>query len=203
MGAPIAASARRFVSAQAPQIESGEFTPAMQLLTEEELAQRVESRVIRRAAENDTVPAMLAGQQTGTQESGEPDASEPSIPNEVLNAEAGSVDWGGLPAPWEPLPGQPFSPSEPAERQSNQGWFPNVASAESSGSVSNGIFSGQESGASLQRAERGREIADFPATLRAAMQPEIPAAPDLDGLARQVYEILKRRLAAERRRELF
>lgn len=207
---PIAASARRFVSAQAPQTESGEFTPAMELLTEEELAQRVESRVIRRAAENDAVPEMLAGRHAGSEQSGEALAGEMASSDEALSAEAGNVDWGGLPAPWEPLPGQLFSPSEPAQEQSDPFMFPNAAmdagtafSAESSGSVSNGIFSGQESGASLQRAERGREIADFPATLRAAMQPEIPAAPDLDGLARQVYEILKRRLAAERRRELF
>lgn len=207
---PIAATARRFVSAQAPQTESGEFTPAMELLTEEELAQRVESRVIRRAAENDAVPEMLAGRHAGNEQSGEALAGETASSDEILSAEAGNVDWGGLPAPWEPLPGQPFSPSEPAQEQSNPFMFPNAAmdagtafSAESSGSVSNGIFSGQESGASLQRAERGREIADFPATLKTAFLPDGSTAPDLDALARQVYEILKRRLAAERRRELF
>jgi hypothetical protein len=45
-----------------------------------------------------------------------------------------------------------------------------------------------------------RAVEEPAATPAGAPAPE-PAAPDLDALARQVYDVLKRRLAAERRRE--
>jgi hypothetical protein len=52
------------------------------------------------------------------------------------------------------------------------------------------------------RAAADREVEETaPAASPAPAQgPESPA-PDLDALARQVYDVLKRRLAAERRRE--
>jgi hypothetical protein len=62
------------------------------------------------------------------------------------------------------------------------------------------------SAATLQRAETGRIAAAPPAspsiqrTPHAAPATSTPDRPDLDALARQVYEVLKRRLAAEQRR---
>jgi len=56
------------------------------------------------------------------------------------------------------------------------------------------------------RAEHGRFIEDAPvpdshSAHDADSRKQEP--PDLDNLARQVYAVMKRRLAAERRRELF
>ncbi len=101
--------------------------------------------------------------------------------------------WGNLPAPWEPLPDWMATPAE-----SSVG-APQPASQPQSSSAPARAPSANTSG--TQRAERGRSLpADVgeapPAHIREIVAPE----PDLDLLAQQVHSILKRRLAAERRR---
>jgi hypothetical protein len=56
----------------------------------------------------------------------------------------------------------------------------------------------------VQRAEQGRTLEAPVAAAAPASgpEPDKPVAPDLDLLARQVYAALKRRLDAERRRQL-
>lgn len=101
--------------------------------------------------------------------------------------------WGNLPAPWEPLPDWMASPTG-----SSVGG-PQPASQPQSSSAPARAPSANTPG--TQRAERGRSLPaeieeSSPAHAREAPAPE----PDLDLLAQQVHSILKRRLAAERRR---
>ncbi len=123
--------------------------------------------------------------------------------------------WGGLPAPWEPLPDLPetgqshgLSPATAAAAANgNAASFvgaptasPSTAAA-STGAPSGGASSGN--GASAAGAAAAAHDREVPASA-AATAPRTAAAltpsPDIDGLARQVYDVLKRRLAAERRR---
>jgi len=107
----------------------------------------------------------------------------------LLPADDPAARWGGLPAPWEPMP-ESVAPA--AARSSG-----NVRGNSSSGIVSH-------STPSLLFAEQGRTISEQRPTQTAPTreEPERHVPPDLDNLARQVYLIMKRRLAAERRREL-
>lgn len=106
--------------------------------------------------------------------------------------------WGNLPAPWEPLPDWMAGPAgePPAEPQlSSPPAHPSFPAPPRAPSADT---------AGVQRAERGRSLpagASEPssATSTAAREGGVPE-PDLDALARQVHAILKRRLAAERRR---
>ena len=96
----------------------------------------------------------------------------------------GSRAWGNLPAPWEPLPYISDSPGLPGAAFS-----PAPAAADTP----------------VHLAEHGRRLDDhdapaLPSEHAHAADPA-SAAPDLDVLARKVYDVLKRRLAAERRRE--
>jgi Domain of unknown function (DUF4157) len=100
--------------------------------------------------------------------------------------------WGSLPAPWEPLPEMIRAPSI----------VPATKPARSEVSIGSGLAPVAEGHA----AARERRVAS-PTSTNA---PQAPAAqsptdaeqpdPDLDALARQVYGVLKRRLAAEKRR---
>jgi hypothetical protein len=125
-------------------------------------------------------------------------ASPLSMPDDVtaeeamppLPAEHPTARWGGLPAPWEPMPD-----SIPAAPVLSLG---NLQGNSSSTAVSS-------STPSVLLAEQGRTITEespaHPATTEAReLEKHVP--PDLDHLARQVYSLMKRRLAAERRREL-
>jgi hypothetical protein len=106
-------------------------------------------------------------------------------------------DWGGLPAPWEPLPewftamgggSMGATPSVPqtfaAEGQGNAGAMGSQAAiqfAETTRSAS--AESSDEGGHATEHGHRDAQ-----------------PAPDLDQMAKQVYEIIKRRLTNERRR---
>ena len=115
--------------------------------------------------------------------------------------------WGNLPAPWEPLPDwltnpgdeMPSAPAPGSSRLSGPG---GKASRQSGLSPASGAPPSNGPVPGAQRAERGRAL---PAAESEASQSphahEGPAPePDLDALAQQVHTILKRRLAAERRR---
>ena len=119
--------------------------------------------------------------------------------------------WGNLPAPWEPLPdwltvtdGAPGTAPEGRQPARPAPAIPPSASAlsASTSSAPGGTLSRSATAPGTQRAERGRatpspasEMAHS-ATAHEGVAPE----PDLDALAQQVHAILKRRLAAERRR---
>jgi hypothetical protein len=103
-------------------------------------------------------------------------------------------DWGGLPAPWDPLPAWMTG-----SRDETAAFVPS-ASVFSSGPQNAG------SAVSLQRAEIGRSLEDSLPTMSQGQHDPVEHArpavhPDLDTQAREVYTILKRRLAAEQRRQ--
>jgi hypothetical protein len=198
--------------------------PAASASDEEALALRVEARVARAAAQvldgstsvepsahsalfarapraaRRAVPRLAApgGRERGTATprraapAGVP-ASGPAAGNDALDPEA--FDFGGLPAPWEPLPNwvtDAFTPAAPVGAPAA------VAS-----------FAGADGAAPLnappvQRAGEERAVEQPAAAPGAAAQTpgaaQQAAPPDLDELARQVYGILRRRLAAEARR---
>ena len=108
---------------------------------------------------------------------------------------ADASPWGALPAPWEPLPA--------TLAQSRAGDVrPNGNGSTLSGTGAPALPPAPHSAdaaPAVYRAERGGGSAgEEPAHA----EPATPAAegPDIDVLARQVYDVLKRRLAAESRR---
>ena len=124
---------------------------------------------------------------------------------EPTNAPA---SWNGLPAPWESLPSLESSPSDDGVVSligaglSPQGWGGSATTTNPSGyggsvsssnpAGSNGSTSSSSTSSVAQAAEIGREL---PAEASGAA-----AAPDLEQLAKQVYDVLKRRLQSDRRR---
>ncbi|MGE5730922.1 MAG: hypothetical protein ACM37U_03215, partial [Gemmatimonas sp.] len=123
------------------------------------------------------------------------------------NGERDASPWGGLPAPWEPLPEALSQMSAP----SVNGAEPGIAATLNGGdgfapatSPPATAPTAAPAAAPVQAAARDRSIADqtaaAPAAAAAGQAIGNPPAPDIDALARQVYDVLKRRLAAERRR---
>jgi len=98
----------------------------------------------------------------------------------------GQTNWGGLPAPWEPLPDWVVTP--PAATTSES--VPTVGDAYAPGGA----------GTEIQRAGEERSL-EAPAETATAAHPAATPEADLDRLAQQVYARLKQRLSAERRRE--
>lgn len=116
-------------------------------------------------------------------------APEPALPRRAGPDE----DWGGLPAPWEPLPEGLFDHSEPAPQASTS---PPPAIAPLPPPVVAPVRP-----APIQRAAADRPRVESPAGPAAnPAETERQVEPDLDRLARDVYAVLKRRIAAERRR---
>jgi hypothetical protein len=143
----------------------------------------------------------------------EPTAPEPgqaAIPHpgpapSAAAAPAQPASWGGLPAPWEPLPDwlAPATPvarpaTPPASRPAAAA-KPAPAPAAAPADASPQPQAGQAP-APVQLAQTGRALAEPPADAEPAPEPAPVPEPDLDALARQVYGMLKQRLAAERRR---
>jgi hypothetical protein len=147
---------------------------------EESLARQVERYVVSDAEEEVAdAPAFV--------QSGDAFVREYSSPSGLAHATEGAEEWGGLPAPWEPLPVADFAPSPPTV----------AARAPEPAAFADTPVHFAEHGRSLD--EPGQASAAAPA---AAPPPHDAAPPpDLDALARRVYDVLKRRLAAERRRE--
>ncbi|HET8905628.1 MAG TPA: DUF4157 domain-containing protein, partial [Ktedonobacterales bacterium] len=117
--------------------------------------------------------------------------------------------WGDLPAPWEPLPAWVATPAEAAPSASASvapslpsanGTSNSTSHASQTASAPHGLASSNAPG--TQRADRGRTLPSVEAETSAAATAHEGGAPepDLDVLAQQVHAILKRRLAAERRR---
>jgi hypothetical protein len=113
---------------------------------------------------------------------------------------SGSAAWGGLPAPWEPLPAWLTTPA-PAPST--------PTSSAAADAAQDNLGPGGDNAAALPvyAAEHGRDTdADGSATTPgvtpapSANPHERTVEPDLDALARQVYTLLRRRLASEQRR---
>ena len=119
-----------------------------------------------------------------------------SLPAPVSAAQLPADPWNGLPAPWEPWPAWAADPpsltvaaAQPAHT---------VLSADPMGGAAGDSGATVGATSSVQRADTGRMLPqeEAPAVHPGSIQPD----QDLDALARQVYAILGRRLAAERRR---
>jgi uncharacterized protein DUF4157 len=173
--------------------------PSVMHMDEEALARRVEARVMH-AAET-APPDAVDINSTETPEdivSGIDETSTQSALSPEGEPAAAVDQWGGLPAPWEPFPDwvsalQEKSASIPSRTvEAGPANFISVSAPAVSAPI-------------VQRAEVGRSLSDeeppAPAPATQAETPK-PVAPDLDVLAKQVYAVLKRRLDAERRREL-
>ncbi|WP_041230833.1 eCIS core domain-containing protein [Deinococcus peraridilitoris] len=179
-------------------------------LEEEALAQQVEHRV---RAHLSVRPHNGAASQRVRDGFAVPLSGTPAAPVHVdirtvhpPENTGGSV-WQGLPAPWEPLPyWEADAPALPisgasAGRQVISGLSASAPAATLPGRVFTppAAPSSLPTGVQAAPLDRRTALAESPrgAAVERARQ---PATPDLDQLARQVYMLLKRRLAAEVRR---
>ncbi len=166
---------------------------------EEDLAERVEARALERAEDRlETGMTALDGSgefpEFGTTVSNARNTVQDGFEGNSRGPrpqrrESPSDPWNGLPAPWEPMPDLDFSGSSRA--------FSSGLELASSGAE------GLTGGAGAQAASRGRNLERRAETNRqeeVAEDEQGGVQQDLDGLARQVYAILKRRLEMERRR---
>lgn len=169
--------------------------PVPEHLDEEALARRVEAQVIdiaNRATEppvmTEDAPLMTVDRRTQRSELFPMRDDQPA--ELAPDADDAAESWGGLPAPWEPLPDWVVALSEGSAKASSSSAtvLPNI---DVMGSVP------------MERAEEGR-VLNHPAASppTGAAEPKQSAAPDLDALARQVYLVLKRRLETEYRRSI-
>ena len=186
---PITQPPRQQHSASAGK--SSPVAPGSQMTTspadEEAQALQVETRVTRVA--RGTAAPLHAMQPALPVES---DITPPPA-GEMPSRPGARPVWGNLPAPWEPLPDWMVTPAEPSVGG------PQSAPQPQSSSASARAPSANTPG--TQRAERGRSLPAEVEEAPSAHAREIAAPePDLDLLAQQVHAILKRRLAAERRR---
>jgi hypothetical protein len=173
---------------------------------EEALAQRVETEVTRAARILDTrgqhlhplddmsgEAALLPGELSTEF------VTETATQSDLTGDDADSISrWGSLPAPWEPLPDWVHTsiaePQAPVETFASESSIPTTEAVAPTAAPA------------VQRApaERSLDTDEAPAA------PDTPSTTDsekeedeevdLDRLARQVYTILKQRLATERRR---
>jgi hypothetical protein len=174
--------------------------------SEESLARRVESRVVHLARSGPTHsdvgrPGAAVSEALLSDPSPEPSIPEAADAGTTTATPRIDADWGGLPAPWEPLP-EWLAPSTPGRGQAAATFSPRASQATSGAVAAAPVSMAAPARVSVQRAEEGREL-DAPEQASPAAPAEAPAgvAPDLDLLARQVYAVLKRRLETETRRE--
>ncbi len=170
-----------------------ETSPVALLANDETLARRVETRVVHaaRAYQLSQMPQpTVAGDWSGPSEPIRArdlsPRSEPMRDGERLDSE----DWNGLPAPWEPLPDWMMAPAVASIA-------PTFGAVAPSAAVPFAPVAPVPQLAGEGHASEGGSPAAAPAS--APHEPNAPVEPDLDALARQVYGILKRRLALERR----
>jgi len=112
---------------------------------------------------------------------------------ESVPADEARTRWGNLPAPWEPLPDWLATPPAPVTAS--------VQPAPILAAETPALVAPQAPEPPIVRAaETARTVPAQERSQHDERQQETAPAPDLDALARQVYAVLKRRLAAERRR---
>jgi len=192
----------RFVPPIARQVPAQSVALSLETMDEEVLARRVESRVMRAAKAADARASSTEPVTTTVRTESLLTPDDSAIAPVPSISPAAEPDWGGLPAPWEPLPewmsapaGESVSSASAVTRN-----VADISLVDASSSASPGP---------VQLAGEGRSLEEDPHSAPAAVhQAEMTesvkqVAPDLDAMAQQVYSILKRRLAAERRREAF
>ena len=183
---------RNYAGTVAPMQEDAQ--PAASPADEETQAIQVEARVTRVARAKATPshaiqPALPAESAAATA----PARQMPSRPDMRTRPV-----WGSLPAPWEPLPEWMATPAESPASAPQTAPQPTLQPQPAS-SAPGRAPSADTPG--TQRAEHGRSLpADVEESSPAHIQAPVAPEPDLDLLAQQVHAILKRRLAAERRR---
>ena len=166
---------------QRPHQPAHEPTQRALSTSEESLARRVE-HAVRKDAEQAAEQAHRAAPLAQ-------DARTKQTPTKGIHPlRDGEIrPWGTLPAPWEPL--EHDSPPE------------GDASA-SFNAVTTTLFAAPSADAApVHFAEHGRSPEAEASSPDHGAPPTAAPAQDLDALARRVYDVLKRRLAAERRRE--
>jgi hypothetical protein len=160
---------------------------------EEALARIVEAQTVQAARMRFAPPVFPARAEVPVaQPFDKQESARTAPPVEDAPAAPDRGRWGNLPAPWEPLPDW-LAPSRSVEAPP----LPVVTVAPAPPAFT----TPPQPGAPVVHA------AETARTLPAPRQRETPSqertqtpAPDIDALARQVYAVLKRRLAAERRR---
>ncbi len=182
------------------------------LADEEALALQVEGRAKWMAQEqiDQTAPYSIGF-------AGNPFESSVGATGFVPGTTSAPDTWGGLPAPWEPLPDWLVSLPEIAEgsgpvagnssQPSPVAYKPGLTEMTSDTFAGADIGSGSIPGnAGVQRAasERSSSMEEIQTPTSTSLPSPDTAKtpePDLDALARQVYSLLKRRLGVEYRRE--
>jgi hypothetical protein len=177
-------------------------TPSPEHLDEEALARRVEARVIdaaNRGADRPTEEPALNSPQVERAQIPEPETEEAG-PSESVQS-----TWGGLPAPWEPLPDWVLALPAAAPMRESSSMASEVLSSPPAVAASSlaAHTAAVTNVGSVERAEAGRVLEHSAPPSPASAAEGQKASPDLDALARQVYSVLKRRLEAEQRRQLF
>lgn len=169
---------------------------------EERLARRVEARVARAArAEQAHLTSARSDDDgvapDGHHSDGHAGYAGPTPPADGTRQSA----WGGLPAPWEPLPSWLARPAVATSGPETYGPATGAAPL-MNGQLGSGATPMAAAPSVVHLAARGGGDAEAaaPAPSSAPHPPAAPVEPDLDALARSVYTILQRRLSAEYRR---
>jgi hypothetical protein len=160
---------------------------------EEALARIVEAQTVRAARMRFAPPVFPARAEAPVaQPFDKQESARTAPPVEDAPAAPDRGRWGNLPAPWEPLPDW-LAPSRSAEAPP----LPVVTVAPAPPAFT----TPPQPGAPVVHAAETARTLPAPQQRETPAQEQAPApAPDIDALARQVYAVLKRRLAAERRR---
>ena len=179
-----------------------EAQPATSSSDEEEQAALVEARVTRVARAQQAVS--LTAPVVAPERVEPPGRPEQMSRRKQPTQPAARHIWGDLPAPWEPLPDWLTEASDAADSAESPPAFQSAPAApvtppavSAPGRAPSAAASAPTPG--VQRAERGRALPAAESEAAPAHEGAAPE-PDLDALAQQVHAILKRRLAAERRR---
>ena len=169
---------------------------------EEQLATRVEARVAALASVAHDV--YRGGRSTDV----EPSPAATTTGGESQQAaKRSSGEWGGLPAPWEPLPEWLTPAASEPSASGGRSAMPEAPSSPSMAFAAPAAAAAVATDSSLgtvSRAETGRAVSEGPAptpTGASDADGSKAPAPDIDALARQVFAALKRRLETEIRRE--
>jgi hypothetical protein len=160
---------------------------------EEALARIVEAQTVQAARMRFAPPVFPARAEVPVaQPFDKQESARTAPPVEDAPAAPDRGRWGNLPAPWEPLPDW-LAPSRSVEAPP----LPVVTVAPAPPAFT----TPPQPGAPVVHAAETARTLPAPRQRETPSQEQTPTpAPDIDALARQVYAVLKRRLAAERRR---
>ena len=182
---------------QAPPALPGHRAPGVTHAAEEEaMALVVEAATIAAGRDRNRNLTRGAGPSPAQPPAEGPESIQPLAAGERQAEPEAPRPWGTLPAPWEPMPSFETGGSAPGS-----GGGTGATGGTASPSTNAGRWPVTTT-APIQAAGADRQVPDQP-----THDPHGPATPggppgkiDLDALAKQVYTVLKRRLAGERRR---